>query len=126
MDKGYKIRNNDGIYFLTFTIVEWVDVFTRNDYSDIIVESLKYCQQHKGLIIYSWCIMSNHVHLIVASKEGFNLSDTIRDFKKFTSKEILSSIEKNKRESRKKWMLRIFRSAGNVNKQYKVPVLATK
>ena len=51
---GYKIRNKSGIYFITFAVVEWVDIFTRKDYQEIIIESLKYCQKEKGLTIYAW------------------------------------------------------------------------
>ena len=70
-----------GMYFLTMTVVDWVDVFTRPIYKHIIVDALKYCQQHKGLRLYAWCLMSNHLHLIAAAEEGRNLSDILRDFK---------------------------------------------
>lgn len=79
---GYKIRDQQGIYFITFAVVEWIDVFTRKEYADIVIESLRFCIQHKGLRLYAWCIMSNHVHLIVSTEKG-NLSDVLRDFKKF-------------------------------------------
>ena len=82
----------EGIYFLTLTVEDWVDVFTRPAYRHILIDSLKYCQNEKGLIIYAWCLMSNHLHLIVASKEGHHLSEILRDFKKFTSKKIVQSI----------------------------------
>ena len=59
-DGGHKIRNKEGIHFVTFAVVEWVDVFTRKEYKDIVIESLKHCQKERGLQIYSWCIMSNH------------------------------------------------------------------
>ena len=95
-----KISPN-GIYYLTTTVVEWVDVFTRPVYRDIIVEALKYCQKEKGLVLYSWCLMSNHLHWIASAADGFNLSDIIRDFKKYTSKKIVSEIESNQQESRK-------------------------
>jgi REP element-mobilizing transposase RayT len=85
MAEGYKIRDQEACYFITFAIVEWVDVFTRCEYSDIVLESLRYCQKEKGLLIHAWCIMSNHLHLIVSVKEGGNLSDVLRDFKKFTN-----------------------------------------
>ena len=120
MLSGYKIRNQQGVHFVTFSVVEWVDVFTRKEYKDIVVESLIYCQQKKGLIIYSWCLMSNHLHLIVASKEATQLSDILRDFKKFTSTTIISSIEANKKESRKNWMLWIFKQAGEKNINNKI------
>lgn len=77
------------LYFLTLTVVDWVDIFTRPVYKHIIVDSLKYCQAQKGLVVYAWCLMSNHLHLIATNQEGFHLSDILRDFKKFTSKQIL-------------------------------------
>ena len=51
-----------------------MDVFTRKEYADIVVDSLQFCQQEKGLVIYAWCLMSNHVHLVVSAKKS-NLSD---------------------------------------------------
>jgi putative transposase len=111
---GYKIRNQSAIHFVTFAVVEWVDVFTRKDYRDIILESIRFCQKEKGLLLHSWCIMSNHLHLIVSAKDS-NLSDILRDFKKFTSKQIITAIENNPRESRKEWMLNIFRQQGSKN-----------
>jgi putative transposase len=117
---GYKIRNKEGIHFVSFAVVEWVDVFTRKEYRDIVVDSLRYCQQQKGLVLYAWCIMSNHVHLIAAAKEN-NLSDILRDLKKYTARKIIAAIENHPGESRKEWMLSIFRKQGEKssrNKKY--------
>jgi REP element-mobilizing transposase RayT len=111
---GYRIRNKKEIHFVTFAAVEWIDVFTRKEYRDLLIESLKYCQKEKGLLLHGWCIMSNHVHLI-ASARNENLSDILRDFKKFTSRRIIAAIEKNEHESRKDWMLKIFLEEGNKN-----------
>jgi REP element-mobilizing transposase RayT len=113
-DKGYKIRNKEGIHFITFAVIEWVDVFTRKDYRDIVLESIKYCQAEKGLILYAWCLMSNHVHLVVAAKNN-DTSDILRDFKKFTGKKIIKAIQENNKESRREWMLNIFKQAGEAN-----------
>jgi putative transposase len=110
-----QIRDQNGIYFITFAVVEWVDVFTRKDYANLVVESLQYCQKEKGLTIYAWCIMSNHLHLIVSAAEGFALSAILRDFKKFTSSTILKAIEQRPQESRRNWMLWLFRAAGEKN-----------
>ena len=111
---GYKIRNKELEHFITFAVVEWVDVFTRKDYRDILLDSIRFCQNEKGLILNAWCVMSNHVHLIASARDN-NLSDILRDFKKFTSKQIITAIENNKQESRKDWMLRIFREHGEKN-----------
>jgi putative transposase len=99
------------IYFLTSTVVDWVDVFTRPVYKDIIVNSLKFCQNKKGLDLYAWCLMTNHIHWIAGAKEGFLLSDIIRDFKKFTSTAIVKAISEEA-ESRRDWMLYRFGFAG--------------
>ena len=98
MSRNYKFHNPEGVYFVSFAVVEWVDVFTRNEYKDIIVESLDFCQKNKGLEIFAWCVMSNHVHLIIRAKEGYILQDIMRDFKKFTSKKIINAIKENPQE----------------------------
>ena len=67
-------------------------------------------------MLYAWCLMSNHIHLIVQAKENHRLSDIIRDFKKFTSKAILMKIAAEP-ESRRVWMLNQFEYAGrNLNR----------
>ncbi len=116
---GYQIRDQSAIHFITFAVTEWVDIFIRNQYTDIVLDSWRYCQKEKGLLIYAWCIMSNHLHLIASSSTN-DLSGTLRDFKKFTSKELIKAIEGNKQESRRDWMLRLFRSAGEKNSRNKV------
>ncbi len=104
MGLAYTIKDQHGQYFVTFTVHQWVDVFTRNCYKDIIVESLKFCQKEKGLKIFAWVIMSNHLHLIIQS-DTHKLSDIIRDFKKYTASQIIKAITQNPQESRKDWML---------------------
>jgi len=107
------------LYFVSFATVGWIDVFTRIIYRDIIVESVKYCQKEKGLNLYAWVIMTNHVHLIVEAREGFLMEHIIRDLKRHTSKQLLKTIIENPVESRREWMLAIFKSAGNYNSNNK-------
>ncbi|HFB61954.1 MAG TPA: transposase [Bacteroidetes bacterium] len=93
---GVKNKITDGyMYFLTLTVVNWVDVFTRPVYKHIIVDALQYNIQHKGLVVSGWCLMSNHLHLLAEAEEGFHLSDILRDFKKFTGKAIIKEIIDN-------------------------------
>lgn len=103
----YKITEQNSIHFLTFTIVDWIDVFTRIDYKQSIVQSLNYCIHHKGLEVYAWVLMTNHMHLIARAKTNYHLSEIIRDFKKFTSKEIVGFIQTIP-ESRREWLLHKF------------------
>ena len=111
---GYRIRNQAAVHFITFAVIKWVDVFTRKSYRDIVLDSIQHCQKEKGLLLHGWCIMSNHLHL-VASAQNKDLSDILRDFKKFTSKQIVKAIQDNKQESRREWMLQIFKQAGEAN-----------
>ena len=112
MSDSYKIKDPDGVYFITVTVIGWVDLFTRKEYRDILLGSLRYCQNKKGLVLYGYCIMSSHIHMIITISEGFRLEDTIRDFKKFTSKSIISTI-KEIPESRKEWLLNKFSFEAN-------------
>ena len=110
MSTKYKFRNPQGLYFATLTVRHWIDIFTRREYNDIIVESLDFCSKNKGLEIFAWVIMTNHLHLIVRAKEGFLLQNILRDFKKHTAKTILNAIYENPQESRKEWLLRGFKT----------------
>lgn len=115
MPTGYQIKDQTQAHFLTLQIVEWVDIFTRKVYKDILVDALNYCSQNKGLVVFGYVIMSNHVHIIVQSTND-NLSGVIRDFKSFTSKEMLKYIQSGK-ESRDTWMLKIFKNAAIKHKR---------
>ena len=108
MSTKYKFRNPKGVYFISFAVQNWIDALTRSEYKNIIVDSLKYCQQHKGLNLYAWVIMTNHVHLIISAEGKFTLSEIMRDFKRHTSKHIIENIKTNPIESRREWLLNQF------------------
>jgi len=121
MSTGYQINDQEGLYYLTFQVVDWIDVFTRQVYREIIMDSLKYAIDNRGLELFAFVIMSNHVHLIAQSSNG-QLSATIRDFKKFTSKRITETIQTIP-ESRSVWMLNQFKLHArqhSKNKTYQV------
>ena len=117
--QGHKIINQNGLHYLTLTVVGWLDVFSRQEYRDMILDSLKYCQKEKGLVVNAYVVMSNHLHLIAYAKEGFKLSAILRDFKKFTAKQIIQAITNNPKESRTSWLLTHFIEFGNLNKDNK-------
>jgi len=85
MSQKYKIYDQDRPYFITSTVIHWIDLFTRNEYRNVLIKSLEYCRENKGLLLYGYCIMTNHMHLIVGSKKN-KIEDIIRDFKSFTSR----------------------------------------
>ncbi|MCK9613528.1 MAG: transposase [Bacteroidales bacterium] len=113
----YKIYDQCQAYYLTFTVVKWIDIFSRKIYKDIIIESLKHCQKNKGLNIFAYVIMTNHMHLLVNSEMN-DLSQTVCDFKKFSSKKIIKTIQTTT-ESRKDWMLNLFSYEGTRNSRNK-------
>ncbi|NER16776.1 REP-associated tyrosine transposase [Spongiivirga citrea] len=116
---GYKIRDQSKPHFITFTVVNWVDIFTRKVYKDIVIENLQYCINNKGMVLYGYVVMSNHIHLIIQSSDD-DLSGLIRDFKKNTAKKIIKQINTGP-ESRREWMLNQFKKATeshNRNQEY--------
>jgi REP element-mobilizing transposase RayT len=120
MSRNYKCHNREGIYFVSFAVVEWLDVFTRNEYKTILIDSFRHCQQKKGMEIFAWCIMTSHIHLIFRSASELKPEFLIGDFKRFTSKTIVKAIIENPKESKKEFFLEKFLKAGgnssNVNK----------
>lgn len=104
----YVIQDQHYVHFLTFTVVEWLDVFTRPEYKYVITDSLNYCIGNRGMKCYAWVLMSNHLHLIVETQAPYRLSDVIRDFKKHTSKALVELIHEVA-ESRREWLLHKFR-----------------
>ena len=100
----YFIRDQNSCYFLTLTVIHWIDLFSRKAYRDIMVDALNYCIQYKGLRLYAWVIMSNHVHLVGRVVSPYGMSGFLRDFKKYTSKQMVAAI-KSIPESRRSWLL---------------------
>jgi len=53
MSQNYKFHYPEDVYFVSFTVTEWLDVFTRNEYKNLLTDSLHYCQQKKGMKIFA-------------------------------------------------------------------------
>lgn len=106
----------DHPYFITISVVGWVDVFTRQSYNDVLIQSLAFCIHNKNLEIYAYVIMPSHIHMIVRSPQA-TLPSILRDFKSFTAKKIISIIKHESGESRKEWMLHVFEYHARFRKQ---------
>jgi putative transposase len=119
MSRKYKFHNPEGLYFVSFAVVYWLDIFVRRDYQEIIIDSLNYCIEHKGMEVFCWCLMPSHMHIIFRAKHN-NPTDIIRDFKTFTSKNVQNAIFENPKESRKEWLLWIMERAGCNNSNVKI------
>lgn len=114
MSRNYKFYNKAGLYFVSFATVNWIDVFTRLLYFDVLVDSVSYCRAEKGLELYCYCFIPSHVHFIFRSSKN-EPSELLRDFKRHTSKKVIEVIENNPQESRKEWLLWMFERAGKKN-----------
>jgi len=114
MSRKYKFGSIDKLYFVSFAVIGWIDLFIRNDYKDIVVRSLQYCIEHKDLDLYGWCLMTSHAHLLMGSR-GNPMENILRDLKRHTSEELRSAISGHPGESRKAWMLKMMQDAGEAN-----------
>ncbi len=112
MPKGkYQVTDQNGIYFLTISVVDWIDILTRVQNKDLIVESLSFCIEKKGLEIFAWVLMSNHLHFLARVNTPHEMSVFLRDFKKFTSRKMID-IMPIIGESRREWLKKAFREHG--------------
>jgi putative transposase len=117
MSRKYRLGADHHAHFVTFTVLDWIDFFTRDEYRQIFIQSIKYCQEHKGLEVYGYCIMPSHVHLILRAKDKEKLEDVIRDLKRHTSKSYHKLLEDAtiNWESRRRWLLWLMKHAGSYN-----------
>jgi len=114
MSRKYKFGDQDKLYFVSFAVVNWIDLFIRNEYKQIILDSWKHCRVNKGLEIYGWCVMTSHIHMIIGT-QGDKLEGIMRDMKKHTSIELRKAIQNHPTESRREWILWMMERAGRKN-----------
>lgn len=114
MSRNYKFHNPEGLYFISFATVFWIDVFVRPLYFECLVKNLNYCVDKKGMEVYAWCIMPSHIHLVFKSNIK-KPEELIRDFKSYTAKELIALINNNIEESRREWLINAFRKAAQSN-----------
>jgi len=118
MSRKYKFHNKEGLYFVSFATVYWIDLMVREQYFSILIDSLDYCRKNKGMEIYCYCIMPSHLHLIFRAKEN-NPEKVLGRFKEFTSKQLQAYIKENVQESRKEWILWMLKRAASKSSNVK-------
>ena len=113
MTEMYKIQPK-GLYFVTLTVVAGIDVFTRCEYCDLLVDNLNYCIENKRLRVYEYAILPSQLYMIADVEEGkSNLPKVLRDLKSSSAKQILRAISEHPDESRKEWLMRLFHFYAN-------------
>jgi putative transposase len=113
MHSAEEYRGKEACYFITFQTVDWVDVFTRPVYKQVIVHTLNHFIESKGLVVYAWCLMSHHLYLLAEARPGSAMSELEKEYKSFTTSKILEAID-TEPEIRRKWMLQRFENSGNL------------
>lgn len=111
MSEKYKTNETEKAYFVTFTIVEWIKVLQHDEYKMIIANAIKFYQEKDRIVLFAYCIMPNHVHLIAQSDGKELLSAVLRDLKKYTSRKITKKLE-NENSIESVEALKIFEDTG--------------
>lgn len=119
MSRNYKFHNPNAAYFVSFAVVEWLPIFTKKEYIDIVLNCLRFCQKNKGMEIYSWIIMPNHMHLVFQSMDGQPPELLLGDFKRFTSNAIVKAIKENPEELNREFYLARFRVSASKSSNVK-------
>jgi REP element-mobilizing transposase RayT len=112
MTRHYKFHNPEGLYFVSFAVINWMDVFTRNEYKDIFLDTIRYKMDEGKISIFAWCIMTNHVHLIFSVPNPNKPEAVLGDIKRYSARKLIEAIQSNPKESRKEWMIQQFKAAG--------------
>jgi putative transposase len=115
MSTKYRFTDKEGIYFTTSTVVTWLDVFTRDVYRNILLDSIRHCQRSQGLVVHAWVLMTNHLHMICSGRENKDLALVLRNIKSFTAMKLIDAIINNTSESRRENMLQVFEMEGKKN-----------
>lgn len=101
MSQIRKIHTNDA-YYMTMTVVGWQEVFTRIHYQDIIIENLLFLMKNRGIRIFAYVLMPNHMHIIAdCENDNYHLGKVIERYKAFTAKTLKAAIIQSEQEVRK-------------------------
>ena len=86
----YRIVADAHVYFVTYSVVEWLPVFVAEAACRIVTDSLHFCRKHKGLCTNAYVIMPTHIHVILFDEQFDNerLKTSLADFRKFTGRSL--------------------------------------
>jgi putative transposase len=86
----YRIHSEAAVYFVTYSVVDWLPVFVSESACRIVTESLGFCHREKGLRVNAYVIMPTHLHAIFFDKDFDcpRLQASLADFRKFTGRSL--------------------------------------
>jgi REP element-mobilizing transposase RayT len=96
MDR-FKIVDGVYVYFVTFTIIDWLPIFINPEPTQILMDSMRYCIREKGLRINAYVIMPNHLHMIVFDRmfDNTRLQQALADLRKYTGRRLADYVDDN-------------------------------
>lgn len=109
--------NPDYFYFVTTGTVKRLHLFRRDVSKRIIIDSLHHLRTTRQMKLFVFVIMPNHIHIIVQCREEYPLSDVMRDFKKFTARQIYHQFNT---EGNNKVLEALRQEGEKVKQEYKV------
>ena len=95
MSTRHQYYNQDNLFFVTTTIKDWINIFDIETYKKILIDTLTFCIEKYSVDLIAYVIMPNHIHFILFFKEKTKLSDFMRDFKKYSSRQIRLELQKD-------------------------------
>ncbi len=107
----HTIKKDFTTYYLTITVTDWLPIFKDDSIRAIVINSLNFLIEKRNLLVYGYCIMHNHLHMIANTESPFLLKDVLRDFKKFTARRITELLLQRQSEEEFEF-LSAFRTAG--------------
>ena len=113
MSRKYKFHDKEGIYFVSFATVYWIDLFVREVYFSIVTEAMQYHVREKGMELFCWCIMPSHVHMIFRDQKNKHPELLLGGLKSYTSRMLQKEIALHPTESRREWMQWMMQRAGD-------------
>ena len=82
-------------YFTTATILNWIPLLERNDFKDIVIDSLRFAVMNKRALVYAFVIMNNHFHVVWQILTPFTLCDVRQNMLKYTAQQLRSMLLEN-------------------------------
>jgi REP element-mobilizing transposase RayT len=94
---SFKFIEGVYVYFVTFTVVDWLPIFINPEPINIITDSLNFCIKERSLRVYAYVIMPNHLHLVVfnAKYDNARLQKTLAEFRKFNGHKLADYVDNN-------------------------------
>ena len=94
MSRAYRhYAEGEYVYFVTWTVTDWLAVFTTHEQFMVLIDALAYSRTRKGLLVHAYVVMPNHAHLIISSEPSAALPGIVRDLKRFTSRALTRLFE---------------------------------